>query len=93
MEPRKPVVDSGALPHVPVRTCIGCRRKASRSVLVRLALEDGRVVVDEHGSKQGRGAWLHPDPDCVALAFRRRQFGRALRSPSADASGVVLPDA
>ncbi|MFN3866944.1 MAG: YlxR family protein [Demequina sp.] len=93
MKPRKLVADSGALPHVPVRTCVGCRGKASRSVLVRLVLEDDRVVVDEHGNKPGRGAWLHPDPDCVALALRRRQFGRALRSPGADASGVVLPDA
>ncbi|MFW7414000.1 YlxR family protein [Demequina sp. SO4-18] len=92
MEPRTPSADSGVLPHVPVRTCIGCRRRASRSVLVRLVLENDRVVVDESGSKPGRGAWLHPDPDCVALALRRRQFGRALRSPSADASGVVLPD-
>ena len=27
----------------------------------------------------GRGAHLHPDPDCLALAERRRAFGRALR--------------
>lgn len=27
----------------------------------------------------GRGAHLHPDPACLALAERRRAFGRALR--------------
>jgi hypothetical protein len=27
----------------------------------------------------GRGAHLHPDPACFALAERRRAFGRALR--------------
>jgi hypothetical protein len=27
----------------------------------------------------GRGASLHPDPACFALAERRRAFGRALR--------------
>ncbi|MDN4479583.1 YlxR family protein [Demequina muriae] len=93
MKPRQPSGDPGALPHVPVRTCVGCRSKASRSVLVRYVLEGDRVVVDENGSKPGRGAWLHPDSDCIALALRRRQFGRALRSPGADVSGAVLPDA
>ncbi len=27
----------------------------------------------------GRGAWLHPSPDCLDLALRRRAFARALR--------------
>ena len=27
----------------------------------------------------GRGAHLHPDPGCLALAERRKAFGRALR--------------
>jgi predicted RNA-binding protein YlxR (DUF448 family) len=36
----------------------------------------------------GRGAWLHPDLDCLQLAERRRAFGRALRS-----SGTLETDA
>lgn len=27
----------------------------------------------------GRGAWLHPTPECLDLAVRRKAFGRALR--------------
>ncbi|GAA1775932.1 hypothetical protein GCM10009748_05000 [Agromyces lapidis] len=27
----------------------------------------------------GRGAWLHPTPECYRLAVRKRAFGRALR--------------
>ena len=27
----------------------------------------------------GRGSWLHPSPDCLDLALRRRAFARALR--------------
>jgi hypothetical protein len=27
----------------------------------------------------GRGAWLHPTPDCLDLALRRRALPRALR--------------
>jgi predicted RNA-binding protein YlxR (DUF448 family) len=37
------------------------------------------VVPDPLRRIPGRGAWVHPDPDCVTLAQRRRAFGRALR--------------
>jgi hypothetical protein len=55
-----------------------------------------RVVAIEHGAdrfslvpdpargRPGRGAHVHPDPACLALAERRRAFGRALRI-----SGVI----
>jgi uncharacterized protein len=67
----------------PVRTCIGCRRTASRSVLVRIvgAEVEGRLtaVPDPAAVRPGRGAWLHRDRGCVELAERRKAFARALR--------------
>jgi predicted RNA-binding protein YlxR (DUF448 family) len=59
-----------------------------------------RVVAAERGSAlvtvpdparrlPGRGAWLHPDPACLALAERRRAFGRALRVPGVIDAGPV----
>ena len=67
----------------PVRTCVGCRGRESRSHLVRFVavpLDGGFVLTwDPRRSMPGRGAWLHPDPDCYDLAERRRAFGRALR--------------
>jgi predicted RNA-binding protein YlxR (DUF448 family) len=46
----------------------------------------GLVVAEPDPARvrSGRGAHLHPDPVCLALAERRRSFGRALR-----VSGVV----
>ena len=67
----------------PVRTCVGCRVRASRAVLLRVvAVEAGgeiAVAPDPHHRLAGRGAWLHPDPSCLDLAERRRAFPRALR--------------
>jgi predicted RNA-binding protein YlxR (DUF448 family) len=42
---------------------------------------DGRFVaeVDLRRRLPGRGSWLHPSPDCLDLALRRRAFVRALR--------------
>ncbi|WP_110590295.1 YlxR family protein [Microbacterium suaedae] len=63
----------------PVRTCVGCRARASRSALLRVIVTDSRLVVDELGSMPGRGAWVHPVRTCVELALQRRAFVRALR--------------
>jgi predicted RNA-binding protein YlxR (DUF448 family) len=68
----------------PVRTCVGCRRTASRAVLARFVLVEveGRPQVAPDPGKRlpGRGAWLHPDPRCAELAVRRKAFARALRA-------------
>ncbi|MCA4134613.1 YlxR family protein [Arthrobacter sp. M4] len=50
-------------------------------MLVRLVAERGgssAVVVDVRRRMAGRGAWLHPSETCLALAIKRRAFGRAL---------------
>ncbi len=56
---------------------------------MRIALVDGVAVVDEARRLPGRGAWIHPDPDCRRLAATRRSIGRALRAPGVDDSAVV----
>ena len=48
------------------------------------------VVVDTGSSLPGRGAWLHPVPQCAHEAIRRRAFTKALRiAGSPDTSAVV----
>lgn len=48
------------------------------------------VIVDTGNSLPGRGAWLHPEPQCAQQAIRRRAFTRALRiTGSPDTSAVV----
>ncbi|MFT7874363.1 MULTISPECIES: YlxR family protein [Amycolatopsis] len=72
-----------------MRTCVGCKRRALIGELLRVVAVAGRVVVDERRRLPGRGAWLHPDPDCLAKAERRRAFPRALRAAGAlDAAEV-----
>ena len=68
----------------PVRTCIGCRRRAAKRELLRVvagADAEGHwsVVPDPTATAPGRGAHLHPTAECLALAERRRAFARALR--------------
>ncbi|WP_344819829.1 YlxR family protein [Microbacterium soli] len=66
----------------PVRTCVGCRGRASRSALVRVVQHHGELVIDERAALPGRGAWLHPTSECLEAAIRHRAFARALRVPT-----------
>ena len=67
----------------PVRTCVGCRMRASRSALLRVVSQDGILVIDERAVLPGRGALMHPTQECMTAALRRRAFGRALRVSTA----------
>jgi hypothetical protein len=73
----------------PERTCIGCRKKGKRNELLRLVAEGSgstAVLVDERRRMAGRGAWLHPSESCLALAIKRRAFGRALAGATGTAA-------
>ncbi|WP_245614351.1 YlxR family protein [Actinokineospora inagensis] len=47
--------------------------------LLRVVHVDGRAIPDPRRRMPGRGAWLHPDPECLAKAEKRRAFPRAFR--------------
>jgi uncharacterized protein len=49
-----------------------------------------RLVPDPTRRSPGRGAHLHPDPACLALAQRRHAFGRALRLSGVMDAGALV---
>ena len=84
MEVDRTGLQSDSTPAGPVRTCIGCRGRDSRSTLLRIvAVTDDRghttAAPDPRKRLPGRGAWLHPDIACLDLAVRRRALSRAFR--------------
>jgi len=80
-------------PGRPVRTCVGCRQRAAKADLLRVVLDDRgadrEVVPDPGGRLPGRGAHVHPTPDCLQLALRRRAFTRALRAEPGFGSALL----
>jgi uncharacterized protein len=64
---------------IPVRTCVGCRVRAPRNLLLRIVAVDSVLIPDVRAAMPGRGAWVHETPECVDAAIRRRAFVRALR--------------
>lgn len=79
---------SGPRPkHIPVRTCVACRRTDAKRGLFRLVRDAaGHVAVDPSGKRAGRGAYLCHDPACWEQALKRHGLERALRIES------VLPE-
>jgi predicted RNA-binding protein YlxR (DUF448 family) len=73
----------------PVRTCVGCRERAPAAELLRVVAVDSSVVPDPARKLPGRGASVHRDLACLALAERRRAFGRALRVDGALDTGPL----
>jgi hypothetical protein len=61
----------------PVRSCIGCRKKANPSALIRVVLIDGKLIPDIKGGAPGRGAWLHKK--CAEVAIARNAFKFAFK--------------
>jgi len=78
--------------HEPARTCVACRRESGKRTLVRFTRNpEGAVVEDPTGRAPGRGAYLHDDPDCRALALKKRSLERALRTRPEPAPSASKP--
>jgi predicted RNA-binding protein YlxR (DUF448 family) len=72
---------------------VGCRGGAAPSEMVRLVLgSNGDVLPDLAGKAFGRGAWIHPIPDCVAKGVPRgvaRSWRTSVRSNAAELTLAV----
>jgi uncharacterized protein len=63
----------------PVRTCIGCGRKAPQADLLRFVAKGGALAYGQN--EPGRGAYTCRRLACFERAAARRAFARVLRQP------------
>jgi predicted RNA-binding protein YlxR (DUF448 family) len=64
----------------PERSCVGCRRRAPKAELLRIARTPEGVHADPVGNAPGRGAYVHRNAGCVGAALRKDALARALRT-------------
>ena len=63
---------------IPARRCVGCNAQKPKRELVRVVRSPaGEVSLDPGGKKPGRGAYLCPDPACLARARKAKRLERA----------------
>ena len=63
---------------IPMRQCVGCREMKEKRQLIRVVRSpEGEISLDFKGKKPGRGAYLCPDPACLARARKSKALERA----------------
>jgi predicted RNA-binding protein YlxR (DUF448 family) len=64
---------------MPQRRCLLTGQRAEAETLLRFAVVADSVVPDPAHRLPGRGLWLAPAPDAVAMAVARGMFARAAK--------------
>ena len=63
---------------IPMRQCLGCREMKPNMELIRVVRSpEGKVSLDFKGKLPGRGAYVCPDPACLARARKSKALERA----------------
>ena len=66
---------------IPQRQCVGCREMKNKRDLIRVVRSpQGEVSLDFKGKLPGRGAYVCPDPACLAKARKSRALERAFET-------------
>ncbi len=62
----------------PLRRCVGCNAQKPKRELVRVVrTPQGEVCLDATGKLAGRGAYLCPQPACLAKARKAKRLEHA----------------
>ena len=65
---------------VPMRQCVGCGEMKSKKEMMRiLKTEEGDIVLDITGKKNGRGAYLCKTEECLKKARKNRGIERSFK--------------
>jgi len=72
----------------PIRSCIVCRKRATKRDLLRLVFNGGEIKLDRDFRVPARGCYVHSELKCVEGLRKTGLIGRALRLPP-NLPGVV----
>ena len=65
---------------VPMRKCVGCQERKSKKEMIRvIRTSEGEFLLDATGRKNGRGAYLCPNGDCLAKAVKNKGLERSFK--------------
>lgn len=67
---------------IPQRMCVACRQMRDKSDLIRVVkASDGSVSADPVGKKNGRGAYVCRNAECVEKCRKSKALSRAFGCP------------
>ena len=66
----------------PQRTCMGCNQKKDKKDLIRIVKnKDKEISLDRTGKKEGRGAYICDDVNCLEKVIKSKRLERVLEIP------------
>ena len=66
---------------VPLRQCVGCGEMKSKKEMLRvLKTAEDEIVLDATGKKNGRGAYICADSECLKKAEKSKGLERSLKT-------------
>ena len=66
----------------PQRTCMGCNEKKDKKDLIRIVKnKDHEISIDRTGKKEGRGAYICDDVNCLEKVIKSKRLERVLEIP------------
>ena len=66
---------------IPMRQCVGCQEMKSKKELLRMIkTAENEILLDTTGKKNGRGAYLCPNGECLARAVKTKGLERSLKT-------------
>lgn len=66
---------------IPMRQCVGCQEMKSKKELLRIIkTAENEILLDTTGKKNGRGAYLCPNGECLAKAVKTKGLERSLKT-------------
>ena len=65
----------------PMRQCVGCREMKQKKDMLRIIKNaENEILLDTTGKKNGRGAYICPDGECLAQAIKTKGLERSLKT-------------
>ncbi len=65
---------------VPMRQCVGCREMKNKKEMIRvIRTGEQEFLLDATGKKNGRGAYICPNQDCLKKAVKNRGLERSFK--------------
>lgn len=71
---------------VPMRTCIACKSIKPKKELIRIVKSEEGISLDRTGRKNGRGAYICDDANCIAKLKKGKLLNRAFSMPVDEAT-------
>lgn len=67
---------------IPVRRCVGCQEMKNKKEMIRvIRTPEGEFLLDTTGKKNGRGAYLCPNRECLEKAEKNKGLERSFKQP------------